>query len=83
MSVDLIALYICISRRSHLMAAEYMSGLGLHYPVMGPIEYDPFMHLEQMMEPDPVSEMASVLSIPKMLHSIQNQMFLFEFVQNF
>jgi hypothetical protein len=27
--------------------------------------------------------MASVLSIPKMLHSIQNQMFLFEFVQNF
>jgi hypothetical protein len=60
---------------------------------MGPTEYDTFTHLHQMMVPDPVSETSHILNIPQMLHSAQhnyviqydyqNQMLLFEFVQNY
>lgn len=39
---------------------------------MGPMEYNPFVHLQQMMEPDPVSEMSRILNIPKMLYSDQH-----------
>lgn len=41
--------------------------------LMGPTEYDPFVRIQQMMEPDRVSEVSRILNIPKMIHTAQHK----------